>query len=256
MKYSIVILLLFFNNLYGQSQIAQLGGGTTVITLFTKDTIWMASDSKMNFSLNGKEWSSTISKIGNYKNIFFEFSGKGLVLLNKKGDTIFNAFKVMYEGLKKYDDFDKGAKHFNETSKKIWDRYFKTADAIEDKKAWIDEGDILFEMNIISFRKDTSIYNFYLYGVNKDSFNFRFRQIPATRGQDFVHCNGYCTLIKPFFSDAFFIGKTYPQGLTELIKKQITANPSKVGEPINIVVLYNKGHKWLTKPVKVYSTDF
>lgn len=256
MKYIFVSLFLLSLNSFSQVSHSTIGGGTTVLIVITKDTIWMAGDSKMNFSFTNKKWVSTVSKIGNYKNIFFGFSGKAIILLDKKGDTIFNAFRVMFEGLKKYNDLEKAAKYFTETSKKILDKFFKTPDAIEDKAAWIANGDVLFEMDIISFAKGLPVYHFYIYGVNKDSFNLRFRELPTAHGQDFIHCAGFCTLIKPYFSDAFFIGKGYPQGLTELIEKEIAANPDSVGKPINISVLYDKGHKWLTKPFKVYSSDF
>ncbi len=97
MKYSLPIILFVFitNSAFSQKYI--LSGGTTVITIVTKDSVVIAADSK-SVDMGNTSNSDTITKIKFRENIFYTGAG-GMMIMERKNnktwekETTYNVFE-------------------------------------------------------------------------------------------------------------------------------------------------------------------
>ncbi len=70
-------------------------GGTTIITLLTKDSIWMAADSKQSDLRHGRFTYNHRLKIIEVENVFFAIAGNATSIVSPQKDTVFNAYKTL-----------------------------------------------------------------------------------------------------------------------------------------------------------------
>jgi hypothetical protein len=112
MKYFILSLCIFSLSTTQAQQLNFLHG-TSILTIISPDTIWMAADSKLNSSLdpNGKY---SVDKIFETKNIFYAFA-EVAYLVDKKNDTLFDAAKILRNIINKKTELKYTINPFNDS---------------------------------------------------------------------------------------------------------------------------------------------
>ena len=82
-------------------------GGTTTITILTKESIWMAADSRETTIRNKEIAGSRLHlKLNVCKNTFFTVTGSWASIVDDKGSVRFDAKKIITSCIEKYQAFN------------------------------------------------------------------------------------------------------------------------------------------------------
>lgn len=261
MKKTLVVLFCIFILKNSFAQI--LSHGTSIIIAATKDSIWIAADSKViSQSVNNIDdiiSSNNKCKIFNYSGIEYAISGTAIIT-NENGDTIFNADKELLASLKCTNNIFAAAADFNKKTfqslKFVYQHLFKKMNKSSlDKWFSGNQSAILgYSLNSFSSTGHPNSTNI-SFQLNGDKNKWEIDTLDGGKLTDFTIINtmifsflGFTEIIPSLLNSnpSFFNTGTIKDKLTELIRLEIKAHPTFVGEPISIKALYVGGQKWLT----------
>ena len=247
MKKSFVLLLTLSLFLLAQTQVPiSTGGGTTVLTFITPDSIIMAADSRHSrHYFDGRITVDTVCKIEHFENIFYCFSGTSDIFYNN--NKVFNVYDILKSCIKKRVSFKHILVRFNsklnrqvhKMSKYVGTKYF--FDSLPGRS--------LLEIILVRFRNDLPEYNSGMYmvtGNNKRNLYIQFFEDLYDSSYN-LNKEGYHEHIDSFLNkNPGYLESpgTTNDRLATLIKMESKHHPLKVACPIDMVIIKNKGNEW------------
>lgn len=119
LKYLFVILLLpsIYSTTYSQTNQQKFEGGTTILTLLSKDSVWIVADSKQGSleSQSQNRNTSIVCKINHTNGIYYTFSGQLVNSKSPNGFYYFNSNAILELAISKYKNFDSMFLYFDST---------------------------------------------------------------------------------------------------------------------------------------------
>lgn len=259
----LVILLMLSYNLFSQvktdTATTEVIHGTTFLAIVTKDTIWMAADTKVNNTNKRGEITSTFNKTKIFKtdNVFYAFTGVSDVTTTTKpsGITVFiDTDNQMSRIIKREKTLDKIHKAIRDTFYQGLTNYVRVLPLINGIafiNKYLDKDNIL-DYVITSFEDGKANYHgasFWLKStpqgmkvISTDLGEF------TDKSKTSLIKSGYQSEIIKFLSSNptyFKTMKNIVDKLICLIKLEIDVNGRDVGFPIDAAVIYKNGHKFL-----------
>lgn len=235
----------------GQNKEYIIIGGTTTVTLLTKDSIWMAADSRETSVENKKIVGARLHlKINVCNNIFFTVTGSWGTIRDDKKVVRFDAKKIIINTINKYKNFDSS---FDNSRKTI---------AEELNALWKDMPDDLKEelkgnlngklVEVMMVCNDGGLfYKAFDIGLVLNNGVYEFVSIAKPLFVNKIYMTGFSKEIHKVIDspDFAFDIERIKETLIELIELEVKANPDKVGGTVDVVNIYKNGYKWLTKNV-------
>ena len=230
-------------------------GGTTIITVISSDSIWIAADSRVTEKTNENIISVKYeSKINERGSIFFTIASSIAYINNEKGERVFDAKEIVNKMSDKYIKIDSVFKYscegitysLNELYKIMPPNYKESL----TKKGSLELMQILMVSNKNLLAKSANIYLI----KKNDTFEFYSRESVIKVDDNnpyYIFPFGHKKEIeKVVGSPSFeFDQDRIKEILIDLIKLEEKTNPDAVGGAIDVVVIYKNGHKWLTNNV-------
>ena len=220
--------------------------GTAIVEYWTKDSIWIAADSKV-INDNDYDTPKLACKIRNVGNVYYTLSGNVELKDKANNKTVFDANVDVRRTLNKISSLDDFANQFS----KIIIPHLKLGqngpqsnpNALVQPELQIVVNEIMpsgaprvITMNFVTMGNSTDI--------KVDSFDTKRHQM----GLHYV-ATGFSDEIDDFLdkNESYFSTPgTMKDKLTKLINIAYTAHKKDVGLPINIIVIFKNGHKWLS----------
>lgn len=233
--------------------------GTTIAEFISKDTIWIAADSKQ-VNEGAVVGIATTCKIRHTNFRFVSISGRPVLAIH--GDTIFDAYKIALAQLAS----DSPISHVYHILTDIYQiqlqlawrsimRRMKDSDAY----AMFKKSNILLHVMLSGFTlKGNSYHANWLYWIRFNRNNWRIdTQSLNNIDGDVYHFSrlgeisiaGHKDSIMRYLSRPnmlFSNRRSIKADLQFLIRLEIANDSSEVGPPINVVAIYKDGHRWLT----------
>ena len=238
--------MLFWNfTAKSQNYIQDLFGGTTTINIITSDSILIAADGLQTQTdgIGNIIGHNTFSKIQNFENVFFTFSGEMVLIRNSNKEIVFDAYKIMHEVLNDCKDFDKGFQNFNEISYKVLDSVFEVMPKkmLDNLKSKV--GQKLIEAVMVTYKDGKPALKNWDFGFVNNNGNVEFKLVdkPYNGAIPYLFFTGHSTEIKKaiLVNDYWGYGEKLQEKLIELIKLEINAVPHNVGFPIDVLTIFN-----------------
>jgi hypothetical protein len=251
MKKSFVLaaLVLIFFDAKTQLSHISTGGGTTILTFITPDSIIMAADSRHSrHFFDGRITADTVCKIEHFGDIFYCFSGTSDIFY--KNNKVFNVYDILKSCFRKRVSFKHILVRFNsklnhqvrKMVKYVGPRYF--FDSLPGRS--------LLEIILVRFHRDLPEYNSGIYmatGNNKRNLYIQFFEDLYDSSYN-LNKAGYHEHIDSFLSHnpGYLESRgTTEQRLISLIKMEAEHHPQKVACPIDMILIKNKPHTWTKK---------
>lgn len=245
------ILGLFFTisqYAFSQSNNFITGSGTAIVALITKDTIWIAADSKHTIRYEkAKDTFISINKIHNKDEVFFAFAGN-VALDNDKYNIHLDVYKIMDSVLLLGLDFKKSIDTFTSIITSLYNNVMKKYYTQEHFE--IIEKGFGITLFIATINEYGPLYSKIDYLIKRDKDNKRVL-IPDSIIQNtkskLTLMGHYQKIVEklsrpPDASDTLG-SNNVSLWLTELIRLETSnAINSPVGMPVSVVVLYKNGH--------------
>ena len=250
MKYLFLFFIIIFTFLNSNGQVGEYSsiGGTTVITIITKDSIWIAADSKRSNRRN--EPKNPFCKIAHQGNIFYTVSGPLVWMINPKNDTIFDCYGLLKRTLLQTQNVDTCFIKFNNVAIPLLNKTLASIKKDEGQTAFNKLDSLVFSITLTGFVNGNIQYKSWYYTIeNKQGITHVKTTVDDyPKAPFFVHLSGSTKSIEDKLTSQpnYFKTKKFKTILLDLISLEIKSNPEKVGLPINIIVLYKDGYKWLT----------
>ena len=255
MKYLLVLILSLPIKSLSQHKQFKFTGGTTNITLVTKDSIWMAADSKI--SSPAGDSIGLFCKIVHVNNVIYTISGAYVWISTTlqdtfptSPDTLFDCYALLRQILLSTNSIDKCYERFNEIATPLLTRVFNLVKNEEGQDDFSKRIDFIFEIVMAGFNKDSLEYKCWNYTLkNKEGIPYVIStEFPRRFAYPFVHVGGFQDGIRPKLKENpnYITDGNIKERLTELIELSINENSKNVGLPINIIMGYKNGYKWLT----------
>lgn len=228
--------------------------GTCILTCITRDSIWIASDSKEGEIIGNKQLNSKFSaacKIHNYNNFYYCVSGMHRVEGNTSGTVFLDAEEEVLKVLKLNKSF---FENFTECNKVIVPKLTVIGKKM-DKKL-LEQNPNVLQISISAFSRDhRPMHINWGYNVTRNGNELKIEPkivslinlqnqniLPVLSPQGITdEIVSYLGSHKTFFQ----VTQEMKNMLTTLIKIQISKN-SNVGPPILVKVIYANGDKWET----------
>lgn len=229
-----------------QSHKFSTGGGTTVLTFITPDSIIMAADSRHSrHYFDGRITIDTVCKIEHFEKIFYCFSGTSDIFYNNI--KVLNVYDILKSCMKKRVSFKHILVRFNsklnhqihKIVKYVGTRYF--FDSLPGRS--------LLEIILVRFNNEVPEYNSGVYlvtGNNKRNLYIQFFEDLYDSGFN-LNKAGYHEHIDSFLkSHPGYLESpgTTEQRLIDLIKLESIHHPLKVACPIDMIILKNNKRDW------------
>lgn len=250
-QFLLVICMLNGFYLFCQDSSFANSGGTTVITLFTNDTIWMAADSKRSLIENNKTVGyEYLLKINEYKKVFYAVAGAYVTFKNEKKELVFDVVEVIKNGIDKGGNFDSIVKN---SGVAITSALNKLYPKFPSGTKWVlksKQGRKLLEIIMVSNLGGMLRYESIDIGIiNKNGrFEFNFIGLNLEKFNPPQSVIGYRQEIYKYVSspEYYLIDQSNKKNLlTKLIEKEASVNQG-VGGTVDVVAIFKKGRKWLT----------
>lgn len=250
-RIKIFILLLCSFHFTILSQGLYLIGGTTTITLLTRDTIWMAADSKNVIADSTKHYTHNkfANKILNYNNVFFTLAGRITEILNYKKIAVFNANNIVKENILKYKNFDSIFDNAHKSMAFELNQMYATMPLGLKNDLQKNMNTKLIEMIMVNNEngKLTVKAAYIGFTFNNNSYSFFSLELTTPVSLPSLIFTGFSNEIKPLINKPeYFKNRDIGETLIKLIQIEEKAFPDYVGGTIDVIAIYKGGHKWLT----------
>ncbi len=261
MKYLFSVSFAFFFNLsFCQIQSISHGGGTSIFALVTKDTIWLAADSKGNNTSysspienpKSKTKFFTECKIGKTDNIYYAFTGNFVYAKKLNGKLIFSSDSIIKQSVIKCKTFEKSIIDFDVIIKKKLNETLAIMKSLDPKHFVAINNLVLLEGIIVSFFDAVPKFKYMRYDLKEANETFEIIS-NKDNGPDhypFSKPIGYNEAIIESLKNPNSLHwkiKGKKEQLIYLINLEVERHPDFVGAPIDILSITNKGCTWLTQ---------
>jgi hypothetical protein len=258
------ILSLITRHVIGQKKSYELPNGTSIVTYITKDSIWLSTDSKSATDINAKRTGyTTVCKIKEYHNVFMAMAGIPMFIYN--GKTIWDSYDEVVKELKTdtslIASYSALVKKLGDQMTQLYGSYIQNRSNAEVMDLFSVPNKVLLQATISGFNvRHKPFHANWLYYLNGNRFNWRIMSseqalidgdkidlvdhtdISLAGEKDsiwsFLHSPIQKEILQP---------KSRMDRLIYLINLEVSKDSNNVGLPINVVVIYKNGHKWLTK---------
>lgn len=238
----------------------EVSGGTTTITYFKNDSVWMASDSRLSTYSNEVNTTvfDTVCKLRKAGNIFYLVSGS-LVRYGVNGVKTFDASQLFFDMATKDNNVSSLLPAYDIY---ITDTLLKIANHIkaEDKSLYarLFEDDHLLQVTAVTFAGNAaqlSSYKYYIPDSKADTLQLlrntlnqsQLRKLPTlliAGSQDSIR--GFLATHPKFYAS----GLRPDKKLDSMIKMEAVAKPQNVALPVDMVLVYKDGFKWIHQQTK------
>lgn len=238
----------------GQLHHNATAGGTSIVIFQRPDSIWMASDSKMSLTFETGHNAITPPTANRCKIVCarnIAAASTSDFAINYKDDTLrYDASIEMRKAIAQSKDvsdaiglFSKATiKYLNQLIREIKKENQQRFDTLVKKEDLMET----FFSTVVSGKSYSAVLSFKLIGrAQKWRID---TAISLKRGISTLLMIGtYDSIYKYLQLDTRFLTKNISpeKKLTFLIGLEMVAKPESVGPPIDIIVLYKDGHKWL-----------
>ncbi len=233
--------------------------GSTILTVISNDSIWIASDSKVSVrnSESRKNKYAKGCKVFNYQNIHYSVSGTTRLQDPDTKGILFDADKEVLDIIKKGKPF---VETFADCYKTMEHRLFEVYKPIinscsdEDIHYLFDYHPVLLSISMSMFSdKNKPMYIYWAYKLEHTAKEWSIQPtlvdtcIECTANQ--ISLQGATDSINTYLNKnplATISNIGMRERLIDLINMQIAKDPAEIGLPIVVKVIYAKGNKWLT----------
>ena len=256
---SLLLLILQSLTAYPQENAQWFTGGTSIVAYTSDDSIWMAADSKSHVTSNAKNLPVTADlvscKILFLKNSISGFAGNFLRDYNAKGQLIYDIRNEMEKALNRGNSLQNSFNIFSNNT--IWDLSVAM-------KYFHDNFPHIFDSLLVANSLAQTVFTSF---INKKSFSkkWEFKLIGNSfswyvTADTVEEYNEHRLLTLGYYDEIFdyllknqgYITSPYPmkEKLNNLVQLEIDRHPDFVGSPVDIIVIYDRGYKWLQKKNK------
>ena len=227
--------------------------GTTILTYVSKDTVWIASDTKTQQidTKENKTTNITERKIYKTNNMYYAFCGVPSIEAN--GKEIYNAKSIMEKIINSGANFKEVYNRFNEA---IANKLNEFLDSLVKKKngknasatlAYFSKN-ILLEFLIVNFSGEKLNYVSKAYTFKKinEVYSLEGKNSQFFEGEEDLYMIGQREIIKPFLikNPSYILRKSQmKERLICLINMESIGNPNNVGMPADVFVIFKNGYK-------------
>jgi|GEM_PF-4496303 len=256
MKHLLIpFFILLSINCFSQPQF-EIGRGSTLISLISKDTIWIAADRRV--SNKNAPQSETIKIRGN-NNLYYGIAGNALIMSPyNKTDTIFSAFRSMDSIINYQKDLSKCFISFNDYAVSNLTAILQSME-IKFPKQFASlfqiEDDNFLEFFICSFRDNKKYFLSRQLYINGSIKNWSLSKRSADSSVDIKKVDSGGMLLQPMgqYNNLYnFLGlkngylnrNNIRQRMICLIEEEANKNEF-VGMPADLLILSNNKAEWL-----------
>jgi len=249
MRYYLTLLLLVFLSTL-DAQNLTISHGSSILTVISPDTIWMAADSKLTLSSdpNGKY---TIEKIHEVKNVFYAFAE--LAFISEGKDTLFDAGKVLAKKINDGLDFYKIGTSINDS---ILSRLNEIINENNSNKIILQQKYLdkpVLEFIMLSFKEGRPLCYTTTFALRRgvsDSLEVHIvNQFYYEKGIEIFFVGEHDAMKKFLTKESYYLKTNIQEKVVCLVKLE-AENNKYVGLPITAVTIYSGGAKWRKNLIK------
>jgi len=238
-----IIIFFLVSPAYAQSD--TLTNGTLIITLVSKDTIWLGADSRTS-SLTDKGYTvnkNGMCKIYSTNDIIYAMAGHVRYL-----DNSFNFLKIMESSIKEKETFDGAMKLFEEKAKKETRSILKKFSRKSvNTLIKTNKGSFLsvIAISFVNGEKKIKEMRFSIEAVNNNDWNVTYKEAEGI-GDGSLRFVGHAANASKYIRENnlyFGNGRNIPNKIVDLIKLESTQGTTTVGMPADVFSIYNGGFK-------------
>jgi hypothetical protein len=240
MKYCFFIIT---NILISFFSFSQIGSGTSILVIVTKDTIFIGADSKRKFThLNGTVQFVKEKKIWNVGETFLFMAGNTIVINEDAKDTVFNVYKIMQYFVSKHETIESCFKSFNDSAIKKFNWITKNSKQREEYIKYPE----LFDIGLAKFVGKVPKVLICRYRIDKNYVISYIKEPDLPVVIPFPLLNGMSHHLeaRKYWDTEPKNNLTNRDKLIKMILIEINKDSIDVGEPINTVAIYPDGHTW------------
>lgn len=222
-----------------------IGRGTIILSLITKDSIVIAADSKVTFT-NLPD--ATIKKIARYKNTYYSFSG--FTTIRDMEGHVFYSMKDTIQSALKHN------KSFEEIVIALKKKFTNSIPIIYENSSQLSLEQLFpnrrfIELSLVRYNNNVPQYlfgSFYIDGPSLLKCSFRFQPDDSlSHTYPLINSNGHHYAVDSFLqkNPAYFKEGITLQKLVYLINLEAKKYPDAIGYPVDVVIIKPKSKKWL-----------
>jgi len=245
--FSLILSFLLINIEAQNNDDVSIGAGTTILTVVTKDSILMVADSRHQIHhASGRIIIDTVTKINNYKDIFFGIGGcRDIFSKNRK---IFDAAEILANLLKGNESFEFIETKLRDTLESELNRLIGSGYISPDMLIKYSIEGKFIGLSLVRFIKGNPAYLIGSFWVTKKfpvGISLEFKKLNPV--VPFLNKIGRMNNINEFLEkNPSYLAELTGIYLTlvQLIKIEIKANPNSVNCPIHAVLIKPTIFNW------------
>lgn len=233
---------------FGTKSTDIISTGTSIICIVDKSTIWLGADSKQEYKhINyGYTENLNICKLYHEKNMFFAVSGIPWATIN---NVRYNIYESIRQGIRNSSNIDDALQLSNKDINATATDVFKQMVNRYPKIFLSRLNNIIASFIICGSENGIPVYVAVDYKLTGDVNNWKITNEKISPVKNIIALGKRQLIVsyvnRTFKNNAAFFNPK--DSINKYIKMAITAYPTEVGLPINIIKFDNKGYKWIQK---------